>query len=197
VGVSHAVIPVPKDWGTNATHCSLPTRDTVIVDDTDAWCGTLTAGVESVTLYMAPPSSGFTADSTYTVDGYEVQRMATFCEYPDLSGVWRCRGEAYLPQLDALFSVDSTTSARDVDDLLDQIRVLPDKAAVPPARYAAPGPAGNSKIENFVKRATASGLKVRVVGDPGPAGYITNLEPAAGTVVPLGTEVTATVTSNP
>ena len=32
VGLGHAAIAVPDDWGTDATRCGVPMRDTVVID---------------------------------------------------------------------------------------------------------------------------------------------------------------------
>jgi hypothetical protein len=206
VGVSRAVIAVPRTWATNATDCLTPLRDTVLIDSQGGWCGARQpAGVDSVELRRGLPFSPFHPDTTYRIDGYEVQRTTTTCRpqtdispaqrsdgYPDV-----CSGAAYLPALDASFFVTSTTSAQTVEALLSTITISADRVAVPGIAFLQDDPS-TTREQAYKNALTSLGLVPNVVADHSntglPAGYVTAVDPAPGSVVPLGATVTMTVT---
>jgi hypothetical protein len=81
VGLGHAAIAVPDDWGTNTMRCGAPMKDTVIIDVAivPGCLAPAPTGVDSVEITQGEPLFDFTADDEFTVDGVRAQRQVTTC----------------------------------------------------------------------------------------------------------------------
>lgn len=200
VGLDHAAIAVPQSWDTNVTHCGVPQKDTVVIDvgAVDACLTKRPRGVESVEVTDGKPRFDFTADETLTIDGVEAQLQETRCE-PDVGDTRVCNGTVYLPSLGVSFRAESSTSAADVDRILEQIRLVPDQVGVPGYQTLAVNQQGNSgeKYLNALREAGFTG-EVRTKKMPGvSAGYILEVSPQSGTMLDPGAVVTVTVVAEP
>ncbi|TDW89052.1 PASTA domain-containing protein [Kribbella sp. VKM Ac-2566] len=197
VGFGHAAIAIPAAWPTNKSSCGTPYQDTVQIDDPSAvhLCKSdRPKGVESVQLTGVPPSLGYHADETILVDGVRAERQRTSC-----MGGWQgtrvCIGAVGIPSLKVWFYAESSTSAEDVDRILDRIQILRDRSGVP--SYSSLGGAPTGPLaRSYTPLLTAAGLKVqykRVMSPSYPDGTILGVSPAVGTLLPVGSTVTVTV----
>lgn len=196
VGVGHAAIAVPEDWGTNETRCGTPQRDTVVIDASviPACSFRRPVEVDSVTLTTTGRRFDFTEDEVMAIDGVSADRQATTCEVGAGSREV-CNGTVFIRSLNVSLRAESSTSAAEVDRILEQIRIVPGLVAVPGIesvnlfrqREAA---------EKYVTALQAAGLtaEVRTSKRPRlPTGYITQVEPQIGTMVAPGTSVLISV----
>lgn len=200
VGLGHAAIAVPEGWGTNVTRCGVPQQDTVVIDvgAVDACLVKRPRGVESVEVTHGKPRFDFTADETFTVDGVEAQRQETRCE-PDVGDTRVCNATVYLPSLGVSFRAESSSSAADVDRILEQIRLAPDQVGVPGYQTLAANQQGDSgeKYLDALREAGFTG-EVRTKKLPGvAAGYVLGASPQPGTMLDPGAVVTVTVVAEP
>jgi len=201
VGIGHAAVAVPEDWGYNATHCGQPTRDTVIIDVAfiRTCLRTYPEGVESVAISHGR-GEDFDPDQTYDIDGVTAERQRTICERRDAFGGGRlCMGTVYLPSLDASFAVASSTGAAAVDNVLDQVRVLPESVGVPGYSLINVRVQGGAQAE-YVEALEDAGLVAEIRTEKEPPidpGYILDVTPAPGTILQPGDVVTMTVVAEP
>ena len=200
VGLGHAAIAVPQSWGTNVTRCGVPQQDTVVIDvGVVETCATpRPRGVESVDVTYGEPRFDFTADETFMVDGIEARRRATTCEN-DFGGTRVCNGTAYLPSLGISFRAESSTSAAEVDRILEQVRIVSDQVGVPGYQTLAVNQQGNSG-EKYLDALREAGFtaEVRTKKMPGvTAGYVLGASPQPGTMLDPGSVVTVTVVAEP
>lgn len=204
VGYGQAAIAVPEEWGTNRMECAEPAADTVIIDlMAVALCGApRPAGVESVEVAEGEPRSGFSADETIEIDGVPAQRKTTTCQPSD--GVNICAGAVYIPSMRVYFGAASSTSAADVDRILSQIQVIPDRVGVP--GYQATLRTGNDGLtsingELYLEALGEAGLtaEVRTTNEPPflEPGRVVDVMPAPGTMLEPGDVVTVTVVGEP
>ncbi|GEP40361.1 hypothetical protein NPS01_40240 [Nocardioides psychrotolerans] len=195
-GIGQAVIAIPDSWGTNATGCGTPSRDTVVVDE----------GV--IPLCLIP----FPADTTSVtirernavdeIDGWtpvEVDGEAAL-RSPTSSGRGfggRLYGASvYLPERDVMFAAQSSVSAQAVTDVLAGISILDMLVAVPGFSSANYDGEQRKAGENYVRTLTEAGLRAKVVVKPSRStpGFVWGASPRPGTVVEPGSTVTVTVT---
>lgn len=194
VGIGQAVIAVPDSWGTNATGCGTPTRDTVVVDQ----------GV--VPLCLLPyPSDTTSVDirgrnavdeiqgwTPIEVDGEAALRSPVGSARSFGGGLHAA--SVYFPERDVMFAAQSSVSARAVTEVLEGITILDTLVAVPgfsPANEGEQRKAG----ENYVQTLTEAGLRAKVVVKPSRStpGFVWGAFPRPGTVVEPGSTVTVTV----
>jgi hypothetical protein len=196
VGLGHAAIAVPRDWGTNQAVCGTPRADTVLVDLSivNLCLAYRPAGVESVELISGAPKHDFRVDETTTVDGVPAQRQRTTCTDGSSHQVPVCSGTVFIPSLDVAFRAESSTSAAEVDRILARIVIVPGRFGVPGYRTVdrdGQQPLG-AEYADTLRRA---GLKpvLRTRKSPYPAGTIFTAAPAPGTMLAPGATVTITV----
>jgi hypothetical protein len=194
VGLGHAAVAVPEEWGTNQLHCASPHKDTVVIDlGAIGFCAVPRPnGVESVELAGGTPPSDFHADETIEIDGVRAERQRTRCTDATFGRVTICRGAVFLPSLGVWFRADSSTDAGEVDRLLERILIVPDRVAVLGFRTAPIGGSG----EKYADALTELGLepKIQTRKSPGgPPGEILAVSPAPGTMLTPGETVTITV----
>ncbi len=202
VGLGQAAIAVPVTWGTNETLCGTPKQDTVVID-VGAIGACLTSrpeGIDSVELTQGPVRFDFAADTTSDIGGLPADRQATTCTASPLEQGSTCYGTIFIPSLAVSFRAESSTDKATVDEILSWIRILPDIVGVPGYQSAnLQTPQGDAR-DRYVAAARAEGLEVRVVTEKRPAidaGFILDVSPEPGTMVPPGTEVTLTVVAEP
>ncbi|WP_134107379.1 PASTA domain-containing protein [Kribbella pratensis] len=189
VGYGHAAIAVPKVWGTNASRCGIPHRDTVLIDDPAAasFCDLpRPPDVDSVELDTDPPS-GFRIDETFTLNGVRAERRRTSCAS---DGV--CWGAVGLPSLHVWFRASSSTSAGEVNEILARIAILPDRVGVPSSRLVDDGRDGTA----YATRLRELGLKPEVSTRTSTVykpGRLVSISPSPGTLLSPGETVTLTV----
>lgn len=189
VGYGHVAITVPRSWGTNASRCGTPHRDTVLIDDPSAasYCDLpRPPDVDSVELVTAPPS-GFRADETILVDGVYAVRRKTGCAS---DGV--CWGAVGFPSLHVWFRASSSTSADEVDQILSWIQILPDQVGVPSAWSLDESRGGTA----YAKLLHELGLKTEVLTRTSTVykpGRLVSVSPRPGTLLSPGETVTLTV----
>jgi hypothetical protein len=190
VGYGHAVIAVPKVWGTNLSRCGVPRRDTVLINDPSA-AGDCDlprpADVSSVELSTAPPV-GFRVDETFSIDGVRAERSWTACSDDDV-----CWGAVGLPSLNVWFRASSSKSAADVDQILGRIVVLPDRVGVPNTRSLDEARDGTAYADLLRRLGLKAEFRSRTSAVYKP-GRVVSVSPAPGTVLQPGDTVTLTVT---
>jgi PASTA domain len=197
VGFGHAVIAIPADWPTNKSSCGTPQQDTVQIDDPAAANLCMInrpVGVDSVQLTGAPPSLDYHADETIVIDGVQAQRQRTSC-LDGWQGTRVCMGAVGIPSLKVWFYAESSTSAEEVDRILDRIQILRDRSGVP-SYSSLGGPPTGPLARNYAPLLAAAGLTVQYkqVKSPSyPHGTILGVSPAVGTMLSVGSTVTVTV----
>jgi hypothetical protein len=194
-GIGHAAIAVPKEWGMNQTKCLTPQRDTVVLARDPHFCAMpRPVGVESVDLGRGKPSLfGITADQTIEIDGVRAERRHTTCTEQNMYSVRICSGGVRIPSLDTWFWAESSTSAEEVDRILERITIVPNRVGVP--HYQNLSMDGNS-AEKYADMLRELGLKstVRTIKSPSyDPGQLMGVSPVPGTMLPLGATVTLTV----
>lgn len=197
VGVGHAAILIPEDWGTNETRCGTPQEDTIVIDDpvTDLCLTRRPDKVESVELSTGGQRFDFTADHEITIDGVVADRQVTTCQ-SDVGSREVCNGAVFIPSLKVSFRAESSTGPAEVDRILEQIRVLPDLVAVPGFESLNIG--GHDRSARYQRKLEVAGLAVeaRTVKRKGwPGGYLAEVAPPVGTMVAPGTSVLVSVTA--
>ncbi|MDX6279933.1 MAG: hypothetical protein QOH03_1004, partial [Kribbellaceae bacterium] len=201
VGLGHVGITVPQSWGTNQARCGTPTSDTVLINE---WFVQLCAidrpaGVESVEVGDGEPGPvyryGFKPDVRFEIDGVPAQRQRTTCEAGKPAGPLDCAGIVFLPSTGVWFRAESSTSAAEVDRILDRIVVLPSRVGVPEYAGSLSKDDGSSG-QKYAGKLRALGLRVETVTAKSPnytPGDLLKVEPFPGTMLPQGATVTITV----
>ncbi|NEA31441.1 PASTA domain-containing protein [Streptomyces sp. SID13031] len=201
VGLGRVAIAVPAGWGTNQVHCGTPQSDTVLIDELFVTlCATRRpAGVDSVRVGIGVAqvqySYNFHADETFEIDGVRAERQRTTCGPGMLGGHEICTGIVLVPSLGTWFVADSSTSAEEVDRILERIVVVPDRVGVPES-----GPVvskgGGSSGRRYAELLRSLGLEVetKTLSNPdyGP-GALLKVSPFPGTMLKPGSTVTITV----
>lgn len=201
VGLGHAAIAVPDDWGTNATRCGVPMRDTVVIDAPIVpLCGApAPTGVDSVEVTQGEPGFDFTADETVIVDGERAYRHVTTCAADAFGDSRVCSGMVYIPSLRVSFRAESSSSAGEVSRILSRVRILPDRVAVPGYQTVASTHQERSG-EKYVDELREAGLKAQIQTRRRPAGlagFVLGASPQPGTMLRPGTVVQVTVGPEP
>ena len=189
VGYGHAAIAVPKVWGTNASRCGIPHRDTVLIDDPAAasFCDLpRPPDVDSVELDTDPPS-GFRVDETFSLNGVRAERRRTSCAS---DGV--CWGAVGLPSLHVWFRASSSTSAGQVNEILARIAILPDRVGVPSSRSLDDGRDGTAYARHLRELGLKPEISTRTSTVYKP-GRLVSISPSPGTLLSPGETVTLTV----
>jgi hypothetical protein len=205
VGLGHVAITVPQNWGTNQARCGTPTSDTVLVN---AWFVQLCLvprpdGVESIELGEGEPGPAFKfhfrAEELFEIDGVQAQRQRTTCTAGNPGGPPDCVGIVFLPSTGVWFRAESSTSAAEVDRILDRIVVLPSRVGVP--EYAGAMSKGDgSSGQKYAGKLRALGLRVETKTAKAPGytpGELLKVAPFPGTMLPDGATVTITVVGKP
>jgi uncharacterized Zn-binding protein involved in type VI secretion len=197
VGIGHAAIAVPEEWGTNQTHCGTPLKDTVLIARDGHLCQmSRPVGVESVDIGRGKTRMfSFTADETFEIDGVRAERTGTTCTVGNVYRVRTCSGGVRIPSLDTWFWAESSTNADEVDRILARIAIVPDRIGVPEPQFSAPNAPARSG-EKYADELTAAGLKPKVQVRKSPGyipGDILAVSPAPGTMLTPGATVTVTV----
>ena len=206
-GVGRVGLPVPLSWRVSAGQLcperQAPAKDTFNVDppgrpvrlDSCFSSYTRRAGVESVIANSSIDAEVPTPGAReIELDGLTAFRTPVTCE--DLRGGGRsgvvelCRGLVFVPEEQASITVTSTTDAQTVEDLLDQVRVLDDAAAVPWLTFDR-GRTVAVRTGEYQDRVRGLGLVPRVRRVPSDVrpGTVLGLVPDIGTMLPLGSEV--------
>jgi hypothetical protein len=201
VGLGHAAIAVPDDWGTNVTRCGVPKKDTVVIDvGAVPACGTSRPkDVESVEVTQGKPRFDFQADEFLAVDGVRAQRQATTCAPGGFGGPRVCVGTVHIPSMRVSFRAESSTSAAEVERILDRIRIVPDQVGVPGYQLIALDQQGRSG-QKYIETLREAGLTTTVRTKKLPAvspGYVLDVSPQPGTIVNPGAVVTVTLVAEP
>lgn len=201
VGLGHAAIAVPDDWGTNATRCGTPMKDTVVIDVAIVpGCGApAPTGVDSVEITQGEPLFDFAADETLTVDGVRAQRQATTCATDVFGDARVCTGAVYIPSLRVSFRAQSSTSAAQVGRILGRVRIVPNRIAVPGYQVVAATHQERSG-KKYVKVLREAGLEAKVQirqREDFFAGFVLGASPQPGTMVRPGATVLVAVGPEP
>jgi hypothetical protein len=196
VGLGHAAITLPEGWGTNATRCGTPTRDTVVIDvGAVPACGAARpADVDSVEITRGRPFD-LEVDETFSLGGVRAQRQRTTCHGGGFGGARTCVGTVYLPSMRVAFRAESSTDDLTPDRVLDRIRIAPEHIAVPGYQSIALRRQQHSG-QAYVEALRRAGLTPRVrhrAARAVPAGFVVGVTPRPGTMVRPGTVVTVTV----
>lgn len=200
VGLGHAAIAVPAEWGTDKSRCGTPQADTVLVDNPSAARECLAfrpAGVESVALGVGSPRAGFHVDETFEIDGVRAERQATTCQVSNRSTPEPavCSGTVFIPSLKVWFTADSSTDAAEVEQVLRGIEIVADRSGVL-SPWTIGGPPTGPLLTSYTPLLAEVGLTAqpkRVKSPNYPSGTILGVSPASGTMLPLGATVTVTV----
>jgi hypothetical protein len=199
VGFGHAAIAVPNEWGTNQYRCTTPQKDTVVIDvGAYLMCyARRPAGVESVDVSRGRPKPDYQADETIEVDGVPAERQRTACSQDTAYGTESCSGTVFIPSLDVAFRAESSTSAAEVDRILERIVIVPDRVGVPGYRTVdrrGHQPSGAEYAELLRQAGFKPVIQTRRSSGPAP-GSILTASPGPGTMLAPGSTVTITVVS--
>ena len=203
VGIGHAAIAVPDDWGTNDTTCGRPMHDTVIIDEGSVGLclyvgGSRTSTPDSVRIETHSPLSTLLV-ANFEIDGVAAQRSAPRCTPAGQAGRQLvpypsyCSATLYVPSENAYFTAESRT-VDEVDAILGRIRVLPDLIAVP-GFQTFPHPGVRDGATAYVEALRGLGLDVEVRAEPRPdvpRKDVRATDPAPGTMLRPGNHVTVT-----
>ncbi len=198
VGIGHAAIAVPEQWGTNQLGCGTPQKDTVIIDagPQNLCLVDRPKGVESVLVRSGKPI-GFRADETFQLDGVRAERQRTTCTGD--SPLTVCSGTVFIPSLDVAFQAESSTNAGEVHGILARIMIVSDTIGVPEPLFSESNPAARFS-QQYADRLTALGLKPNIQTRKSPGsipGNILAVSPSPGTMLRSGATVTVTVVTQP
>ncbi|WP_109508297.1 PASTA domain-containing protein [Nocardioides speluncae] len=190
VGLGHAAIAVPNDWGRNEVGCGTPIKDTVVIDltVTPACLIQRPADVDAVRINVGVRRGG----EDIEIDGTAARRTPTTCSPgQNDEGIVTCSASIYVPSEGVGFEASSSTSRERVDEILDEVRILDDEVGVPLFDPLA----GRVSADNYAERLRDAGLTMvkKWGAGQGPAGAILDVQPESGTVVEPGTQVTVTV----
>lgn len=202
-GLGSVAVAVPREWGTNETHCGTPQQDTVVV-----WQGVIgmclvprPAGVESVELSESE-LPGFESDTTVVVDGVEAERQSTTCgkeRYVAGKDGVLCSAALHFPDHGVWVRVESSTDAETVDALLARVHVLDDLVGVPDHSGIAVDEQANWE-ETYAALLRERGFDVRVETEQRwgmTSAYVLGVSPSPGTVVEPGSTVTVVTVAEP
>jgi hypothetical protein len=189
VGIGHVAIAVPQEWGTNQVRCLTPQRDTVIINlGAATFClPPRPSGVESLQLGTGDPrriSPEFAADEIFEIAGVRAERQRTTCTK---AGELLCSGMVYLPSSNVWFQVESSTSATEVDRVLDRVMVVQDLVGVP----VSAGLDRTAYSDLLIAQGLVPDPKVVKVSQ-NTLEAITDVSPAAGTMLKPGSKVSFT-----
>lgn len=201
VGIDHAAIAVPEGWGTNETQCGTPEEDTVVIDVAviPACLASRPEGVESLEVTQGRRVDVDDVDEVVEVDGVRAERRATTCRRQPLDDVAVCVGSLYLPSLGVTFHAASSTRAAEVDRILAQVRVVPDRVGVPGFQELLAKEQERS-ARAYVDALRAAGLVARVRPTSSSRlriAYVAVVSPAPGTMLRPGDVVTVTAATPP
>ncbi|MGW1340814.1 PASTA domain-containing protein [Kribbella sp. NPDC002412] len=198
VGLGHAAIPIPKNWGTDRTHCLTPYQDTVILARDGHLCATpRPSGVESVQLGLGTPTLfEFTADENVEIDGVPAERQRTTCTDENIGEVRTCSGVVRIPSLDTWFWAESSTNAAEVDRILSWIQIVPNRVGVPDEQAVRGGSGSERAGQTYAAALTRLGLTPKIQPKKSShylPGDVLSVSPAPGTMLAPGATVTLTV----
>jgi hypothetical protein len=194
VGIGHAAIAVPTQWGTNQLECGTPKKDTVMIDvgPVFACLSPRPAGVDSVQVGSRQSDESFRADQSLTIDGVPAQRQRTSCAKEPQGRVTTCFSTVLIPSLGVWFRAESSRSAAEVDRILDRIMIVPDRIGVP--GYSTPKQDGHQPTgEEYADTLRQAGLKPEMRTGSIPNARIVTVSPGPGTMLAPGSTVTITV----
>jgi hypothetical protein len=199
VGIDHAAIAVPDTWGTNEVRCGTPQADTVVVDQ-GVVCMALVprpAGVESVDIRRGNADIDTDFHESFEIDGVRAERRATTCH--DRRGIVVCTGAVRIPSLNVVFAAESSTDEASVEQILSQIRIVPQLIAVPEYRTR------QTRLQEDSEKAYRDALREagleakvetrRISGME--RGHVLEVKPESGTMLRPGETVTMTVSAAP
>jgi hypothetical protein len=153
-------------------------------------------GVESVDVGPGRPTIfDLTADEIIEIDGVRAERRHTTCAVGNFYKVRTCSGGVRIPSLDTWFWAESSTSAEEVDRILERITIVPDQVGVPDFSSMATNgrrPTGDMYADALRKL----GLKptIRTIKSPSyTPGQLWAVSPVPGTMLPVGATVVLTV----
>ncbi len=200
VGLGHAAIAVPTEWGTNQRDCGVPQQDTVVVDGGlfVEGCGARRpAGVDSVEMWQGAPRLDYEPDETTEIDEVPAERQNTNCSPDPFGSGVVCAGTIYFPSLQVSFRAESSTSAAEVDRILEWIIIVPDQVGVPGFRRIHDIHQEGAE-EKYLEALREAGLTADVQTGRSPGlnnrpGFVLDVSPAPGTLVQPGDVVTVTV----
>lgn len=196
VGLDHAAIAVPDSWGTNETRCGTPQKDTVIINvgGTETCAASRPRNVDSVEISQGPSHFDQVSPERITIDAVDAERQPTACELGASGGPTVCSGAVFVLPFKVWFRAESSTSAR-VDEILDQIRVVPRRVGIP--EYATTFiDAQERSGARYLTQLEGLGFEVQQVTKPKAGldpGFVLGVSPAVGTMVEPGSTVTVTV----
>jgi len=198
VGIGHAAIAVPEDWGTNLVTCGKPTTNTVVMDQgvVPLCATTLPQTVSDVELQVSPSAPNFSNAHETRVDGVAALTTALRCTTEGTVPQHRyrlCTQALWIQQEQALFTITSPHAAT-VRRLVGSVRVNQGYVAVP-VTYTQ---GAERDARAFSDAAKSLGLDVQTRVEDGsslPAGWIVGVDPAVGSMLRPGAAVHVTVSS--
>lgn len=192
VGIGHAAIAVPEEWGRNHLGCGTPTKNTFALDVgvIPACLIPRPADVDAVWLHQ---DSAFGRGEEIEIDGIRATRTSVTCSSGEHEGtVVTCSASVYIPSENVRFDASSSTSRERVDEILDEVRILDEKVGVPPYNSLT----WDMPFKNYARHLREYGLEpVKVERRiQGPAaGRVIEVSPGPGTVLPEGSAVRVVV----
>ena len=193
VGIGHVAVAIPDDWATNKVFCGTPLKDTVIIDQN----GSLSClepwrpGVDAVELEHV-------RDVDFDGEPIEISGVVAevymTCDDQSLGPSPSCGAVVYVPSEEVRVTVSSDSESV-VKRVLQHIYVLPNLVAVP-GFWTMNDQEGVRAGVRYVDLLGRLGLRPDdgYVSDTGlPEGYVVNVKPEVGTMLPAGAEVQVTV----
>lgn len=188
VGMGRIAVAVPESWGTGRVRCGVPVADTVVFDTGYVRLCRLTPTPTVSSLHIVESGSDLAlpfvrdAQPAGQVDGVQIRRTSP----GDLP-------EAIVVESEGVVMWVTSRDPALVDEILDSLIVLPDGYITVP--YVPYGP-----VANTLGRMEHAGLAVSTVEERRPgwsAGALLDTDPPLGSVVPVGSTVTVTVSAGP
>lgn len=195
VGINGVAVAVPEDWSTNDTLCGFALSDTVDFNDTTATRACAVAGTENFSRLLAVPLSSEWGQAwpdplngqAVDLQGLVAQRVPAKCNDSESHTGVTCSGRLIIASANAVMSVNSP-NREVVDAVLDSATLIPEGyTAVPDLT----GLHDDSEVEPLVESAGLLWENRCPDGYDCDMGPIAATDPAAGSVVLLGTTVRA------
>lgn len=181
VGFNGVMVAVPEAWSANPPACEEDTAPSAMVIGERS----LKPCVGLMAFSLAGPAPTNPGDETVDLDGTPAVRDSGYCVY-SLPG--QCEGSLYVPSERAAFTVMALDDMDLIDAILDTARLVPDgHTSVPDVS----GLVHDSDVAPLMNQADLVWTPRCPPETTCDMGHLEATDPATGSVVPVGTTVTA------
>lgn len=193
-GLGHVAVEVPRSWPVNDIKCSAPQHDTIAFGGGGPSCVIpRPVNTEMITLERYDGEAQLSGSTKWIVDDHEVY-AALKCLVNRSKGRVQCTARIVFAAEHVLVTLSSSTSRAKLLEMVNWIKVLPDRVAVPDPGVSI-DPLSGLVYESLLEN---EGFRVKRVADyngTGPTGLVTGVNPAPGTVLKPGSLVSFSVVS--